>query len=120
MRVEILGRSKQPGINVVAAVRRSVGHALDRLAPLIRAVKLRIHDLNGPRGGVDQSCQITVTLTDGRQCVASSRAELQTEAIDRALARAARTIKANLERTRINPRQRREGRELRRFSLAAI
>jgi hypothetical protein len=30
MRVEILGRSKQPGINVVAAVQRSVGHALDR------------------------------------------------------------------------------------------
>jgi putative sigma-54 modulation protein len=116
MRIDVLTRSQQPGIDVREAARRSIRYALDRLAPMIAAVKLKIRDLNGPRGGVDQSAQVTLKLVDGSTLVAHSTAELQTEAIDRALTRVKRTLSARLERGR----QRRRPRAPREMSLAAL
>jgi ribosome-associated translation inhibitor RaiA len=48
-----------------------------------------IVDDNGPKGGIDQRCEVGVELNDGRRLRARARAGLIPDAIDRALRRIA-------------------------------
>lgn len=50
---------------------RRLAFALARFTPLIRAVTVRLEDLNGPKGGLDKRCRVAATL-DGQ---AALRAE---------------------------------------------
>ena len=44
------------------AAQRRLRFALGRFDRRIDGVRVRFHDVNGPRGGVDQECQVTVRL----------------------------------------------------------
>lgn len=46
-------------------VTRRLQFALSRFAPDIREVRVHAFDQNGPKGGVDKSCRVTVHLHGG-------------------------------------------------------
>ncbi len=39
---------------------RLVERKLNRLASYVHSVSVRIHDINGPRGGLDKQCSVTL------------------------------------------------------------
>jgi ribosome-associated translation inhibitor RaiA len=49
-----------------AYAERRLAFALDRFENQTRSVNVRIHDINGPKRGVDSHCSITLKLRDGR------------------------------------------------------
>jgi hypothetical protein len=69
-----------------------VQFVMRRLAWLVPRAKLRLSDVNGPRGGVDKRCQVELTTDVGTTVVISSVARNWRSAIDSALARAARVL----------------------------
>jgi len=86
-------------------IQRRLQFSLDRFGERVGRVRVRITDLNGPRGGVDKSCHVSAELlpsgitllqqaADSNLFVAIGRA---TEGIGRSFARA---IGRNLERRR--------------------
>lgn len=83
----------------VELARRRLEFALGRFAGRVRSLRVRLTDLNGPRGGRDKTCVVSVRLdrprlviviedTDADERVAISRAA---ERAARAVARAVRT-----------------------------
>lgn len=46
-------------------IERRVGFAVDRFSDRISVIDVHVADVNGPRGGVDKSCQIAAELADG-------------------------------------------------------
>jgi len=92
MQIRVLSQSLQSGIDNIEAVKRRSAFVLDRFVDRIRVLRVRIVDDNGPKGGIDQRCEIGVSLTDGRQLRARARAALIPDAIDRALRRLAHAM----------------------------
>lgn len=81
------------------AVRR-LRFALGRFSSRVGRVAMRISDINGDRGGVDQCCHITADLVRvGKIVIEHTDADLFT-AIDRACDRLAQAFRRELERTR--------------------
>ncbi len=84
------------GINVVAEERfRS---ALDRFSEHIRDVTVRLRDLNGPKGGVDQECHVGVRLRPSGEVFIDERSEDMNSAIGIAADRAAEAVRRQIER----------------------
>jgi putative sigma-54 modulation protein len=50
-------------------VRRRMGFSLGRLSAAIRAVSIRLMDVNGPRGGCDKLCKVLVRTSSGSSLV---------------------------------------------------
>jgi ribosomal subunit interface protein len=99
------------GTDLAEAIRRYAGRrirfALGRFAPRVGRVVVRISDINGVRGGVDQSCHMTVQFPPkGQLVVHQVDADLFT-AIDRASERIGEALRREIQRTR-NARTRRE------------
>jgi hypothetical protein len=63
-----------------------------RLSGLVPRARLRLSDVNGPRGGVDKRCQVELTTDGAGKVVITSVAPQWRGAIDSALARAARVL----------------------------
>ena len=81
-------------------VTRRIGFTLGRFASHVGRVIVRISDINGVRGGVDQCCHIRAELLpSGKVVSAQVEADLFT-AIDRAAERAGRVFRRKIERTR--------------------
>jgi hypothetical protein len=73
--------------------RRRFEFALGRFSSRVRSVVVRIVDLNGPRGGVDKRCRATIHLqSSNREIVVEDVDADAAIAVDRAAARAARTV----------------------------
>lgn len=92
MRIRVLSRSQQAGIDNRQSVERRSFFILDRFAGMIRELRVHIADENGPKGGIDQRCEVGVELSDGRRLRAQARAGLIPDAIDRALRRIASAL----------------------------
>ena len=54
---------------LVHGVRERFEFALGRFAGRVRSITVRLGDLNGPRGGVDKTCAVTVQLDRPRRVV---------------------------------------------------
>lgn len=81
------------------AIRR-IRFAMGRFASRVSRIVMRISDVNGLRGGIDQSCRLTAEfLPTGRVVVEQLDADLVT-AIDRACERAGQATKRRIERAR--------------------
>jgi putative sigma-54 modulation protein len=99
------------GTDLADAVRRytarRIRFALGRFASRVGRIVVRISDVNGTRGGVDQCCHVRA------ECLPSGKVVLQQvdadlfAAIDRATERVAQTFKRDIQRTR-EARTRRE------------
>lgn len=77
-------------------------------APLrgkIADIAVRLRDLNGPRGGRDMQCQLSVTIPGKPEVVIREVQENMYNAIDRAVKRAAYRVSQIASRQRLAGRQ---------------
>ena len=71
-----------------------------RLRMLVAHARLRLSDVNGPRGGVDKHCQVALKTNTGATVVITAASHDWRVAIDEALARAAQVLRRQLQRSR--------------------
>ncbi len=79
------------------AIRR-LHFALDRFAGRVKRVRIRLVDVNGPRGGVDIQCLIQVWVTGIGALVVKVMAADPDTAIDRGAERIHRLVARHLDR----------------------
>ena len=73
--------------------RRRFEFALRRFHGRIRSVGVRVVDVNGPRGGIDKRCHVTVRLTAPKRTIVIEDVDADAAvAIDRLADRTARTV----------------------------
>jgi putative sigma-54 modulation protein len=75
-----------------AHVLRRAHAALGKYAAEVRVATLRVRDANGPRGGVDKQCRLTVELVSGGQLVARATETTFYTAVDHVMRRAAQLL----------------------------
>jgi CBS domain-containing protein len=76
-----------------AYIRKSLGIKLGKYAGPIERVSVRVKDVNGPRGGVDQVCRIKMVLTGLPSVVFQSQAASLKDAINGALTGVERAVR---------------------------
>lgn len=69
-----------------------------RLGNFVARARLRLSDVNGPRGGVDKRCQVELKTDAGATVVITAASHDWRTAIDDALARAAQVMRRQLQR----------------------
>ncbi|MDH5443999.1 MAG: HPF/RaiA family ribosome-associated protein [Gammaproteobacteria bacterium] len=79
-------------------IRRRLGYALGNHEERIQFVRIRLLDINGPRGGNDKLCQIQVVLASLPDVIIDDIEADMYVAIDRASDRASRTVGRRLSR----------------------
>ena len=72
---------------------------LRRLRGLVSRARLRLSDINGPRGGVDKRCQVELKTDSAGTVVIASLARDWRTALDRSLSRATRVLTRGLQRS---------------------
>jgi ribosome-associated translation inhibitor RaiA len=87
-------------------VRRKLNSKLGKYERSIERISVRLEDVNGPRGGVDQSCRIKVVLRALPSVVFESRDPALNAAVDTALAGVARAVRRTVQRRRMKPLRR--------------
>ncbi len=93
MQVEILARNVPLTALLRDLVERRVHFALARFANRVQEVRVRLDDLNGPRGGLDMRCRMTARLRSG-DLIAAEVTDLQIEpAVCRCVDRLARRVR---------------------------
>lgn len=99
MQIEIWGREIQMSERLHDHIERRVHFALERFAERIKRVRVQVRDLNGPRGGVDKSCQLVISLVPAATVVLETRGSNIYAAIDCLVGRAATSVVRRLKRT---------------------
>lgn len=89
--MQVLFESGDPeGAGLRQATLRRVRFVLRRLSWL--APRVRLHDVNGPRGGIDKHCQVELRSAAGGTVVVAAMARDWHGALDAALSRAVRRL----------------------------
>lgn len=65
MNMDIQGVNLDLTDAIIEHTQRRVSAALDQHADDVQRVEVRLRDLNGPKGGVDMQCDISVKLSTG-------------------------------------------------------
>jgi ribosome-associated translation inhibitor RaiA len=84
-----------------ALIRRKLGMKLGKFAASIERVSVRVTDTNGPRGGVDQVCNVKVVLSGLPSVVVERRQAALYAAIDVALRATEQVVGRSVRRRRI-------------------
>lgn len=98
MRYRIQGQDVRITDSLRCEAERHLTFALSRFSPSIQQVRLRLIDMNGPRGGVDKRCRIVVTMESGATIVVESEDSDPSAAIFMAAERIGRTVARSLHR----------------------
>ena len=77
--------------------------ALSRFATVIQSITVRITDTNGPKGGEDTRCIVSVKLASAGEVVVQGEGEKPLLVLGHCLARAERAIRRSLDRRRDTP-----------------
>ncbi len=97
MQVELRIRRASHGDALRMYLERRLFFALGRFADRVGRVLVRVHDINGPRGGVDKQCRITVALLPyGSVHLQETHTDLY-RAVDRASHRLGMCVQRKLE-----------------------
>jgi ribosome-associated translation inhibitor RaiA len=86
-----------------ALIRRKLGMKLGKFATSIERVSVRVTDTNGPRGGVDQVCNVKVVLSGLPSVVVERRHAALHAAIDVALRATEQAVRRSVGRRRMKP-----------------
>ena len=86
-----------------AYIRRRLGEKLGKYADSIERVTVRLEDVNGPRGGVDQACRIKVVLSGMPSVVVEHNAASLKPAVTAAVTAVERAVRRAVERRRARP-----------------
>ena len=86
-----------------AFIRRKLGMKLGKFATSIERVSVRVTDTNGPRGGVDQVCNVKVVLSGLPSVVIERRHAALHAAIDVALRATEQAVRRSVRRRRMKP-----------------
>ncbi len=78
-------------------IKRRVDFSLGRFAARIRSLSIRLADVNGPRGGVDKSCDIRVDVGLRQRVIVRERQANLHAAVAFAIERAERTLQRQLK-----------------------
>lgn len=105
MKIDVRFRGLEGSDALRRYVVRRVGFALDRFSNLVQEVVIRLSDVNGPRGGADKRCQVTVHGRAMGAAIAIEAEGADAYAVtDEAIMRAARTAvrrRVRVRRTRV-------------------
>lgn len=84
-------------------VARRARLALGRFATSIQAITIRITDINGPKGGEDTRCVVSVKLASAGEVVVQGEGEKILSVLNQCLSRAERAVSRSLDRRRDTP-----------------
>ena len=91
--MQVLFQSRDPeGVLLRKLAVERVRFAMRRLTWLVPRAKILLTDINGPHGGVDKRCQLELKTDTNGTLVVTSIARDWGDALNQALARAARTL----------------------------
>lgn len=85
------------------SIRQKLGTKLGKFANSIERISVRVNDVNGPRGGIDQVCRIKVVLSGLPSVVYEAQDEFLDTAIGSALTGTERAVRRSLNRRRKQP-----------------
>jgi putative sigma-54 modulation protein len=100
MQIDIQARNFPLSSALLGHVERRLRFALSSRDEHIQRIKVRLSDINGPRGGADKCCHIQVILPQLADVVIEDTEADLYAAIDRAADRAGRTVGRRLTRHR--------------------
>ena len=98
IQVNFFGRRQSRAVATFA--RDLLARALGRFVALVRDVHVRVRDVNGRRGGVDQLCSLDVRLADGGHLYLSDLAGQPESALRRLARRSKRILQRRARRPR--------------------
>jgi ribosomal subunit interface protein len=81
-------------------IERRIRFSLSRFGPRVGRVRVRLSDVNGPRGGVDKCCHVSVQVLPSGSVVVEETALSLYSAIDRAADRLGQCFSRVLDRAR--------------------
>jgi ribosome-associated translation inhibitor RaiA len=93
--------------NSCALIRRKLGMKLGKFVTSIERVTVRVTDTNGPRGGIDQVCNVKVVLSGLPSVVVERRDAALHAAIDVAMRATEQAVRRSVGRRRMKPLRRR-------------
>jgi ribosome-associated translation inhibitor RaiA len=98
--MEVIFESRDPaGMHLRDLAERRVRFVMRRMKWLIPRARVRLSDVNGPRGGEDKSCRLEIKTDHIGMVAVTTTAQDWRVALDHALARASRMLLRNLKRT---------------------
>lgn len=100
MKIDVRFRGLEASETLREHIRRRVHFQMSRFGGAVRSVVVKIGDINGPKGGVDKRCQVTLRGSRlGPVTIEDLSADLYS-AVDSALDRAARAAGRDIGRAR--------------------
>ena len=107
MQIQIREREVRLNAQLRQHIERRIHFALERFAERIRKVQVQLRDVNGPRGGIDKNCQMTVYLEPGAPVVLQRTSASPYAAIaslaDKAATSIVRKLQGGQQRNRRRP-----------------
>jgi ribosome-associated translation inhibitor RaiA len=94
-------------------IARKLGMKLRKFATSIERVSVRVADVNGPRGGIDQRCRVKVVLSGLPSVIVERQHARKEAAVDTALRATEESVRRAVDRRRMKPLHRRTSRKLR-------
>jgi putative sigma-54 modulation protein len=84
-------------------IARKLGMKLGKFAASVERITVRLSDANGPKGGLDQKCQVKVVLSGMPSVVVHETDCTLARTIDRAIDSAALAVRRRIHRRRLKP-----------------
>jgi putative sigma-54 modulation protein len=106
MKVTIRKSNLQWSAALAQYAQRRIENGLHRIGGYVRTACVRLADINGPRGGNDKHCRVTVRLATGDEVVVNALDSCPYRAVDGAVNRLKRTVKKTLHRRRSSGKRR--------------
>ena len=100
MQIDIQARNFRLTDALENHIRRRLDYAMSPRLDQIQQIRVRLSDINGPRGGADKCCQLQIVLPHLQDVIVNDTRVDMYAAISRAIERAGRTVSRRLSRQR--------------------
>ena len=88
MKLLLLGNRRLKSDAIKDYISLRLRNALDRFTSMIISARVRLEDLNGPRGGIDKRCKVLLSLASGQHLAIEATSNDAYVAVDWAAQRA--------------------------------